>query len=56
MINDQDTQEAIAAVQAVNPSLVALSPHDSSDRSLDRFKTVFGEKFQTIKVGTPITV
>lgn len=56
MINDQDTQDAIAAVQAVNPALVALSPHDSSDRSLDRFKAVFGEKFQTIKVGTPITI
>lgn len=55
-INDRDTEEAMAAVQAVNPSLVALSPHDSSDRSLDRFKAALGERFQTIKVGTPIVI
>lgn len=55
-INDTDTEEAIAAVKSANPSLIALSPHDSSDRSLDRFKQVFGDKFQVIKVGKPILV
>jgi 7,8-dihydropterin-6-yl-methyl-4-(beta-D-ribofuranosyl)aminobenzene 5'-phosphate synthase len=55
-INDQDTENAIAAIQKVDPKVIALSPHDSSDRSLARFREVFGDRFQIIKVGTPIVI
>ncbi|GAB6096652.1 hypothetical protein JCM14469_29050 [Desulfatiferula olefinivorans] len=55
-INDQDTEDAIAAIRAVDPAIIALSPHDSSDRSLARFAEVFGDRFQIIKVGTPIVI
>lgn len=55
-INDQDTESAIAAIKKVNPSLVALSPHDSSDRSLNRFREEFGDRFQVINVGKAIEI
>lgn len=55
-INDLDTESAIDAVKSINPSVIALSPHDSSDRSLNRFKEEFGDKFQIIKAGTPISI
>jgi len=55
-INDQDTEDAIAAIQKVDPALIALSPHDSSDRSLARFREVFKDRFQVIEVGKVIEI
>ena len=55
-MNENDTAQAIEAVKRVNPSLVALSPHDSSDRSLEQFRRAFGDAFQVIKVGRPIVI
>jgi len=50
-INEKDVQSAIDAIKAVNPEFVALSPHDSSDWSLDRFKNALGDKYHYLKVG-----
>jgi 7,8-dihydropterin-6-yl-methyl-4-(beta-D-ribofuranosyl)aminobenzene 5'-phosphate synthase len=55
-INSKDTESAIEVIKSVKPSLVALSPHDSSDKSLEMFSCVFGELFQIIKVGKPIVI
>lgn len=55
-LNENDTLAAIEAVKSVNPVLVALSPHDSSDRSLDLFREAFGDAFQVIEVGKAIVI
>lgn len=50
-IGQNDVTSAIAAIQAVDPAFVALSPHDSSDWSLAQFKRAFGNRYHELKVG-----
>jgi 7,8-dihydropterin-6-yl-methyl-4-(beta-D-ribofuranosyl)aminobenzene 5'-phosphate synthase len=49
-------QPRIAAVQALNPQLVAVSPHDSSPEALQAFRAAFPGVSQDIKVGRPISL
>jgi 7,8-dihydropterin-6-yl-methyl-4-(beta-D-ribofuranosyl)aminobenzene 5'-phosphate synthase len=51
-----DTLGAIDAVKAANPALIALSPHDSSDETLELFRKEFGGRFRVIRVGEPIVL
>jgi 7,8-dihydropterin-6-yl-methyl-4-(beta-D-ribofuranosyl)aminobenzene 5'-phosphate synthase len=55
-IGEADVDRAIAAMKAANPTLVSLSPHDSSDWSLERFKAAFGDRYVDLKVGQPIQI
>jgi 7,8-dihydropterin-6-yl-methyl-4-(beta-D-ribofuranosyl)aminobenzene 5'-phosphate synthase len=55
-INEQDVQLAIDAMKKVNPQFVSLSPHDSSDWSIQQFKNAFGDAYHDLKVGTPLVV
>lgn len=55
-LNLDDTRAAIEAVKKVNPEILALSPHDSSDASLDMFSQAFGDRFQVIQAGRPIVL
>lgn len=55
-MNENDTLGAIEAVKKENPKVIALSPHDSSDISLDLFRKAFGDAFQVIQVGQPIVL
>ena len=55
-IQAADAESAIAAIQKVSPKIVALSPHDSSDWSLDRFKQAFGDAYVELKVGQEIVI
>lgn len=55
-LSEADVESAIAAIKAVSPKIVALSPHDSSDWSLARFREAFGEAYQEIRVGKEIVV
>jgi len=50
-IDEQDVEAAIAAVKAVNPEFIALSPHDSSDWSIEQFRAAFRERYHDLKVG-----
>ncbi len=50
-IGEQNVKSAIAAVKAVNPEFVALSPHDSSDWSIEQFRVAFGKRYHDLKVG-----
>jgi 7,8-dihydropterin-6-yl-methyl-4-(beta-D-ribofuranosyl)aminobenzene 5'-phosphate synthase len=50
-INEGDVKSALNAVKAVNPAFVALSPHDSSDWSLEQFKKELGERYHDLRVG-----
>lgn len=53
-LDESDISSAIKAIKAVNPSIVALSPHDSSDWSMEQFKEAFHEKHMNLLVGNEI--
>jgi len=55
-IGEQDVENAIQAIKRVNPNIVALSPHDSSDWSIERFRAAFKDKYHDIKVGQKIRI
>jgi 7,8-dihydropterin-6-yl-methyl-4-(beta-D-ribofuranosyl)aminobenzene 5'-phosphate synthase len=55
-LDEKDVNQAIAAIKRVSPKLVALSPHDSSDWALDRFRQAFGNACMDIKVGKEIRI
>lgn len=55
-INEQDVERAISAMKKVDPRFVALSPHDSSDWSLQQFKDAFGDRYHALKVGEPLEI
>lgn len=55
-INEQDVKEAITYLQHRDPQLVALSPHDSCDWSLDAFRQGFREAYRELLVGQEIVI
>ena len=46
----------VALLKSFNPELVALSPHDSSEFSINTFREAFPTEFKELLVGTPITI
>ncbi len=50
-LNESDVENAVKAIKETNAQYVALSPHDSSDWSLDQFRTAFKEKYHEVAVG-----
>lgn len=55
-VNKEDVKNSIESIKKVNPKIVALSPHDSSDWSVQQFKNAFGDKYFDIKVGKEIII
>lgn len=55
-LSEKDVDHAIEAIKAVDPAFIALSPHDSCDWSLNRFKAAFGDKYHDLKVGREMTL
>ncbi|MDY6905969.1 MAG: MBL fold metallo-hydrolase [Thermodesulfobacteriota bacterium] len=55
-LNEKDVDRAIDAIKQINPAFIALSPHDSCDWSLDRFRTAFGDKYHDLKVGKELII
>ncbi|MFO7989923.1 MAG: MBL fold metallo-hydrolase [Desulfotignum sp.] len=55
-IRETDVENAIAAIQQVSPRMVALSPHDTSDWAIDRFRQAFGSAYVDVKVGQQIVI
>ncbi len=53
-LNEEDVFSAIEMLRKENPAVVSLSPHDSSDWTLERFKNAFGDRYTTIHVGRKI--
>ncbi len=54
--NKKDVETAIAAIKEVNPAFIALSPHESSEWTLSRFREEFGSKCHDIKVGCELVL
>ena len=53
-ITEEDVRANIAYLQRQHPNLVALSPHDSSDWSIEAFRQGFGSAYQDLLVGKEI--
>ena len=55
-VNRADVETAIAYLQRRNPQVVALSPHDSCDWSIEAFRQTFGGAYRDLRVGEAIEV
>jgi 7,8-dihydropterin-6-yl-methyl-4-(beta-D-ribofuranosyl)aminobenzene 5'-phosphate synthase len=55
-IRESDVENAIAAIQKISPRIVALSPHDTSDWAIERFRQAFGAAYVDVKVGQKIVI
>ena len=55
-INRQDVEASIRYLQRRHPKVVALSPHDSCDWSLETFHQAFGGAYRAVLVGNEIVV
>jgi 7,8-dihydropterin-6-yl-methyl-4-(beta-D-ribofuranosyl)aminobenzene 5'-phosphate synthase len=55
-VTEADVQAAIEAIKQVSPSVVALSPHDSSDWSIEQFRRAFQNRYRDLKVGRELVM
>ncbi|MFH0851003.1 MAG: hypothetical protein V1924_08710 [Candidatus Bathyarchaeota archaeon] len=55
-ITVDELQANIQLLKGLNLKLVALSPHDSSDLSMEAFRDAFPEAYRDLRVGEPIIV
>jgi len=46
----------IERIKAIHPKIISLSPHDSSDEVVDRFRSTFGETYKDLLVGELIII
>ncbi len=50
-INEEDVINAIKRIKEVGPPFISLSPHDSSDWSIEQFRTAFKDQYHDLRVG-----
>jgi 7,8-dihydropterin-6-yl-methyl-4-(beta-D-ribofuranosyl)aminobenzene 5'-phosphate synthase len=55
-IRENDVLSVIEMIKKMNLEIIALSPHDSSDWTIDKFKEAFIDTYVEILAGKPITV
>ncbi|MDY6935319.1 MAG: MBL fold metallo-hydrolase [Spirochaetota bacterium] len=55
-VNEKDVARAIEVIKREDVRLVSLSPHDSSDWSIDRFKDAFKERYIHLRIGEEIGI
>lgn len=55
-IREADVDAAISGIKKINPQVISLSPHDSSDWTIDKFKEAFGDKYADLVVGKAIVI
>lgn len=55
-VNEDDVRNAINVIKKENPEIVSLSPHDSSDWSLQEFDNIFGNKYTALQAGKEIKI
>lgn len=51
-----DVQEAISEIKAVDPKIIALSPHDSSPDAIRAFEGVFKEAYRPVMAGDAVEI
>lgn len=55
-INESDINHAIDAIKKVDAGFVSLSPHDSSDWSISRFREAFRDQYHDLNVGKEMRI
>lgn len=55
-ITMEEVHKNITILQKLKPEIVALSPHDSCEASLDAFRKAFPSSFREIKVGKKLVI
>jgi 7,8-dihydropterin-6-yl-methyl-4-(beta-D-ribofuranosyl)aminobenzene 5'-phosphate synthase len=55
-LNESDVLSAIGLIKNTNAKIIALSPHDSSDWTLGKFKEHLGKRAVDLKVGREIKI
>ena len=55
-IRENDVEAVINLIKKVNPRIISLSPHDSSDWTINRFKEAFGYRYIELLAGKTIIV
>ena len=55
-VSEEDVEADIERIKALNPKIVSLSAHDSSDEALEKFRTAFGETYRELLVGDLIII
>ena len=55
-ISVEELMGYVDVLKGYEPRLVALSPHDSSEFSINVFREAFPESFIELRVGTPIII
>ncbi len=55
-ISVDELQDNVELLKSYEPKLVALSPHDSSDLSMQQFREAFPDEFMEIRVGKKIMI
>lgn len=55
-INKENVEKSINAIRKANPRIISLSPHDSSDWSIQQFKNAYGDKYVDLKIGKEISI
>ncbi len=53
-MSTEQVQPHLDFIQSLDPSLVALSPHDSDPSAIDLFRNAFADAYQDIQVGREI--
>ena len=53
-IGESNVESAIKKIKSMDPQIVAISAHDSSDWAINKFKEEFGERYRDIVVGKKI--
>lgn len=53
-IGEAHVASAIKKIKSMNPEIVAISAHDSSDWAINKFREEFGERYRDIVVGKKI--
>jgi len=55
-LNEQDLDSAVRAIQKEKIPVISLSPHDSSDWSIEQFKKAFPKEWIDLKAGKEIAL
>jgi len=55
-IGEHRTAEAIDALRARGPRMIAVSSHDSSPWTFGAFERAFGERYRTLRVGDELLI
>ncbi|MGL4370595.1 MAG: MBL fold metallo-hydrolase, partial [Spirochaetota bacterium] len=55
-IREIDVENGIADIRKVNPRIVSLSAHDSSDWTIEKFRDAFGDRYVELAVGKKIVI